>query len=303
MKAKEQVIRMLALQSRTRAIAIGVLPSGLVGFIRNCRYRGYLAHVRYLLKFKKYRTQFIQANATAPASTIILPAGCAIQIPADAEIRDAFEYFGWKDPDAVEEFAGFMRASAGRTTLWDVGALFGFFSLAFALTGAGRRALAFEPNPYSCRKIKECLKLNPGAQIDVFNLALGLPGETVAFHSGFHFIAAAGLEVQPTSGLEQLETTSIDQLIAGNFAPPDMIKIDVEGHEFEVLQGAKELLRTHKPLLSLEVHPGALSHKGITPIAIAQLLEDAGYVFESMENKRVKKDFFNRRDTFRVLAM
>ena len=291
-------------RSRVRAIAIATFPKSLVSFIRNGRYRGYGAHVRYLLNSRIYRQRFLKANAAAPDATIVLPGGCSMRVPADAaEVRDAFEYFGWKDPDAVDEFAGFMRAAAGKKTLWDVGALFGFFSLAFTLEGDGRKALAFEPNPESCRRIKECLRLNPGAHIDVFELALGLPDEVVTFQSGFHFIAAAGLEEQPTDNVARIETASIDQLIEKGFPPPDMMKIDVEGHEFDVLKGARKLLLAQKPLLSLEVHPGALSHRGISPLEIAQFLEDAGYQFQDMWNRRVKKEFFNHRDTFRVLAM
>jgi FkbM family methyltransferase len=279
------------------------LPEGFVSFIRGCGYRGYLAHVDYLLKQKKYRAQFAEANAAAPETTIVLPAGCRIQLPPDPEVRDAFEHFGWKDPDAVDELTGFMRAADGRNILWDVGALFGSFSLAFTLGGTGRRALAFEPNPFSREKLMICLSVNPDARVEVFDFAVGLPGEMVTFLGGFHFIAAAGLEVQPTSNLARIETVAIDQLIEKGFSPPDMIKIDVEGHEFEVLQGAGKLLRSNKPVISLEVHPGALSHKGIAPLTIAQYLEDAGYAFYTMRHKRVKKEYFARRDTFRVLAM
>ncbi|MGB0065876.1 MAG: FkbM family methyltransferase [Terracidiphilus sp.] len=294
---------MPALRSGTRAIAIATLPKSLVSFIRNGRYRGYRAHVRYLLKRRSYRQRFLRANAAAPDATIVMPGRCSIRVPAEAaEVRDAFEYFGWKDPDAVDEFAGFMRAAAGRKTLWDVGALFGFFSLAFTLAENGRKALAFEPNPESCRRIRECLRLNPEADVDVYDMALGLPGEVVTFQSGFHFIAAVGLEVPPTH-VAQIETASIDQLIESGFAAPDMMKIDVEGHEFDVLKGARKLLRERKPLLSLEVHPGALSHRGIPPIEVARYLEEAGYVFLDMRNRRVKREFFAHRDTFRVLAV
>ena len=36
----------------------------------------------------------------------------------------------------MEEYLGFMNVAANGKILWDVGALFGFFSLAFALKGA-----------------------------------------------------------------------------------------------------------------------------------------------------------------------
>lgn len=289
---------------RARSIVKAILPQGLVRFIQCCRYRGYLAHILYSRKARKYREQFAKANDGPSHSTIVFPAGCSIRVPpVPAEIRDAFEHFGWRDPDAIDESIGFMKAAAGKKTLWDIGALFGFFSLAFTLGEAGRLALAFEPNPHAQDNLKQCLRCNPDARIEIFDFALGLPAKAVVFQKGFHFIAAAGLETQSTGDLVQLETVSIDQLIARNFATPDMIKIDVEGHEFEVLQGAKNLLRSKKPLLSLEVHPAPLLHQGISPVALAQYLEESGYGFRNMQLKPVTQDFFKRRDTFRVLAM
>ena len=109
--------------------------------------------------------------------------------------------------------------------------------------------------------------------------------------------------MSPRLEAKDLETASIDQLIERNFDPPDMIKIDIEGHEFDVLQGASEFLRSNQPLLSLEVHPGPLLHRGVSPIAIAQYLEESGYVFRNMQHKPVSREFFKRMDTFRVLAM
>ena len=82
-----------------------------------------------------------------------------------------------------------------------------------------------------------------------------------------------------------------------------MIKIDVEGHEFEVLQGARKLLHERKPLMSIELHSGMLINKGTSALAIADYLEQAGYVFRDMHFKSVKKGFFDREDNFRVFAM
>lgn len=289
---------------KAKEIAKAILPRKLVQFIQCCRYRGALAHIRYSFKFRRYRERFARANAAAPAWAIVLPAGCNLRVPpGNPATREALEFFGWRDPDAVDESIGFMKAAAGKKVLWDIGALHGFFSLAFTLAREERRALAFEPNPDSRAILKEFLDCNPGAKVEVFDCAIGLPAEVVTFQKGFHFIAAAGLETRPTDEFVQLETASIDQLIERNFEPPDIVKIDVEGHEFEVLRGAEKFLRSHKPLLSLEVHPGPLLHRGVSPVAIAAYLEEAGYVFRDMRHRPVSRKFFKRIDTFRVLAV
>jgi FkbM family methyltransferase len=290
------------LQPEAKAIAKAVLPPIVVDFIKGGRCRGYFAHINYLLKLRKYQIRHSKANAMAPDSEIVLPMGCRIRIPPDT--RFAFEYFGWRDPDMVDEFIDFMNLASNRKTLWDVGALFGVFSLAFTLGGRDRRALAFEPNPGSRVKLEECLNLNPDAKVEALDFAVGLSGEVVEFERGFHYTAVAGLSLRPDDeNLVQRETVSIDELIERNLDPPDMIKIDVEGHEFEVLQGAGKLLREKKPLLSIELHPGLLIQKGTSAVAIAQFLANVGYVFCDMRLRRVKVDFFDRMDNFRVFAM
>ena len=82
-----------------------------------------------------------------------------------------------------------------------------------------------------------------------------------------------------------------------------MIKIDVEGLEFDVLKGARKLLLANKPLLSMELHPMLLTRRGTSALAIAQYLEEVGYVLHNERLKRVKNDFFKRQDNFRVFAM
>jgi len=213
-----------------------------------------------------------------------------------------------RTPAAVEEFRGFMNVAAKAKILWDVGALFGFFSLAFALKGADRRALAFEPNPSSRAKLEECLHLNPTAKVEVFDFAVGLPDKVVEFERGFHYTAVTESPARPSEKdsaqkeIVAIKTRSIDELIERNFAPPDIIKIDVEGHEFDVLLGARKLLLAKKPLLCVELHPDLLARRGTSGLAIAEYLEDAGYVIHDTGLKRVRKDFFKRQTTLRIVA-
>jgi len=60
---------------------------------------------------------------------------------------------------------------------------------------------------------------------------------------------------------------------------PDVMKIDVEGAEFEVLQGAKGILTEHHPLLFIDTHARTAHEKSI------QFLLELGYELELLDGK------------------
>ena len=59
----------------------------------------------------------------------------------------------------------------------------------------------------------------------------------------------------------------------GRGEPPNLIKIDVEGGEFEVLSGARRLLGDFRPSILCEIH----SHETVKPVE--KFLADCGYMF------------------------
>lgn len=74
-----------------------------------------------------------------------------------------------------------------------------------------------------------------------------------------------------------LQLTSIDHYCSRNGLEPGLIKIDVEGYEGKVLDGARETLATAKPLVVLELHRDRLQHDGNTRLSVVQRLFDHGY--------------------------
>jgi FkbM family methyltransferase len=70
--------------------------------------------------------------------------------------------------------------------------------------------------------------------------------------------------------------TTLDELVGGD--PPALIKIDVEGSELRVMQGARRLLSdpATAPVLLFE-HAGHSAHFGITPADVRAFLGDVGY--------------------------
>ena len=49
-----------------------------------------------------------------------------------------------------------------------------------------------------------------------------------------------------------MSLSTIDHQVALGYKPPEFIKIDVEGHELQVLQGARETLKRYRPTLIFE---------------------------------------------------
>ena len=72
-------------------------------------------------------------------------------------------------------------------------------------------------------------------------------------------------------GTRPVRVYSIDDLVANGAAPPHVIKCDIEGAEFEALQGAINTLRTHHPTIFLSFHERQIQQNCCT------LLADLGY--------------------------
>jgi hypothetical protein len=87
----------------------------------------------------------------------------------------------------------------------------------------------------------------------------------------------------------EIETASLDHLVAEGWAPPLVVKIDVERAELRVLRGGHRLFAEHRPILLLEIF-------GDRPRTFA-LLEEFGYdCFDSDRRERVSEE------TAKVLA-
>lgn len=131
-----------------------------------------------------------------------------------------------------------------KRTCIDVGASYGWFTVPFS--NIFNEVKSFEPRKdvYSCF-LENTSHLN---NVQSWNIGCGNDNTKVYFSadkiSGFSHVSKT-----PTKKRIQLKT--IDSL---NFKNVDFIKIDVEGFEYDVLQGAKNTILKYKPLIMVEVH-------------------------------------------------
>jgi FkbM family methyltransferase len=83
-----------------------------------------------------------------------------------------------------------------------------------------------------------------------------------------------------------VETIALDDFFAERGTWPDLIKIDVEGAEYDVLQGARRILAQCHPVMFVEVHPRLLGNFAASVEQVYALLRAHGYTIQRFVGHR-----------------
>ena len=167
-----------------------------------------------------------------------------------------------------------QRLLTGDDVFWDVGANVGYFTLvaATALDNRGQ-IVAFEPGKNAYERLTENLALNPYQNIQTFPVAVSdREGEAVLHLAGDIADSSASLypTAQAQAGQEVCRTVALDHwLESEGLRPPDLIKLDAEGAELAVLQGAQKLIHDSPPLWLMEMEEKTLQAAGASKAAVA----------------------------------
>ena len=171
----------------------------------------------------------------------------------------------------------FERVCSAGATVIDVGANIGLYSvIAARRIGDSGTVYAFEPVPENIAFLRKNLELNGVRdRVAVQEVAVGeADGELEIFLSdrqiGTHSAAKATV-----GGGESLRVPmrSVDAFVASSgISRIDVVKVDVEGYDGQVLQGALQTLRRHKPVLFIEYSPELLEACGQNPDEFVALM-------------------------------
>ena len=158
----------------------------------------------------------------------------------------------------------------------DVGANLGEWAVPMAkAAGSSGHVLCFEPNPHVAEALARTLRINNLPHARVLQEAVSSRAGTAQLiveteHSGLSRLGAPAAGQRAVS----VETRRLDDAVAAlGLGRVDLIKIDVEGHERDVVEGARETLRHFGPAVVIESgHESAEDRR-----ALADTLEQLGY--------------------------
>ena len=165
----------------------------------------------------------------------------------------------------VESYRAFAEAIAPGDVIYDVGAHFGTYTLiGVARGGPDARVVAYEPCDLTRQYLMRHLRWNGAErQVLVRPVCCGSRVGTAAFyHRPDRPEGINGL--LPHDGLSEttVRMTTIDREVDELGLVPALIKIDVEGAELDVLEGAACVLDAHRPRLLVSLHPTRLAQVG-----------------------------------------
>lgn len=230
---------------RLIARSVDVLPWGVRNRIKSLPLVAPLQ--RWLVNSAMKDAEFVHRITAGPATGLSM----RIRLP-----EDKLYWTGTWEQDVTSALAAEVTPGM---VCYDIGSHRGFMAGVMAASGA-TEVICFEPNPQNAGTIEDLIALNPQMKLSLQTIAVGAADTTATF------------EVMPETSMGKLSSSSfqhgtdgqtrievqvarLDTLIDNQvIAPPDLLKIDIEGAEQDALKGAVATIEKFRPTLLIEVH-------------------------------------------------
>jgi len=157
----------------------------------------------------------------------------------------------------------------------DIGANIGYYTTIFSrLVGPSGHVFAFEPSSNFYSQLQQNIALNNDNNISTYKLVVGNDNTPQTLMSGSQ--SASIVLGDPESEQivkEVVDTITLDQFIEQHDCPVNLLKIDVNGWDYNVLLGATNLLKVKRPIVIVEVIDWGI----IEPLKIYLLMKEHTY--------------------------
>ncbi len=205
------------------------------------------------------------------------------------------------EPKMVKLFQTLIKAD---DLVIDVGANIGCTSILFG--ELADRVISFEPSPTTFNLLQRNVKQSGLVNIKLHNFALGssrsMSEITYASSNRSGGFISNKTNISTGHITEKIEIEKLDEIInILNISKIDFIKIDVEGFEKEVIEGAKNTINKFKPIIVLELNHWCLNaFQRITIPDFFDYLKSIFPILFAVEGDSYA-DIYHERDRYKVM--
>jgi FkbM family methyltransferase len=204
-------------------------------------------------------------------------------------------YFSWDSRDVPEDkdegsFGAMKDRIHEGAVVLDIGANVGMYTLLMARwAGPTGKVFAFEPVVQNTDKLQRNINMNKLAdRVEVIRTAIGnTVGEMVFYYSpeccGNSSVVASAV---PGGRSQVVPVTTVDLFCQSRRIVPTFLKIDVEGYEMHVLEGAWEIIQRYTPDLLIETHPYLWQELALSQEQVIERFEGLaklGYQYKNLD--------------------
>jgi len=158
----------------------------------------------------------------------------------------------FEEDGLVQAFRQFVKEDS---VVWDVGGNCGLFSFKAIANLPVKEWQVFEPNPKVAALAEEALANRREAHVNTFALSSRNGKSKIVLPSDGSLKATLEPERTSRHGVEmEIECRRADDLVSASsgWSLPSLIKLDVEGHEIEVLSGMTHIIHMARPVIFFE---------------------------------------------------
>lgn len=216
-------------------------------------------------------------------------------------IENEIFWSGLKNGWEKESIGLWLKLCERSEYVLDLGANTGIFSLIAKAVNPDSKVYAFEPVQRVFEKLKQNVALNSYDVVCVDKAVSNFAGKAFIYDTNAEHILSVTVNFNylPSSikvEKVEIETITLNNYIRENKIPRiDLMKIDVETHEPEVLEGFSEYLNQFRPTMLIEILNNEIGAK------VEKLTEGMGYLYFNIdENKGIhqtehikKSDYYN----------
>ena len=243
------------------------------------RLRSFVKRIRFLIPLESAMLKFAPYLIPPPSkeTKVLLPSGMTMIIPPGMPSARSFAT-GLYENDVAEVFTD--SVTDGMTVVV-VGANVGYHALlASFLVGSKGRVYAFEPDTRNYTYLVRNIQSNNCLNVKTIQKAASNSSDSATF-----IVDKYGVDGHLSSSLsssaraEMVQTISLDEYFFTESWPTvNVVVLDVEGGEYTVLQGMRELSRRNpQKSLIMECHISILRNNGVSIQNVSNLLNELGF--------------------------